>query len=357
MKLSMQYGNGVIALPRAVLTDYMPPDASYLYVLLAICAEPARLCETELLIPAVARETRLPERIVRNAIAFWVETGILVKETDGDADAAQTPAAASDPQQTPTAQGTQVQVPPTAAAQTDAPPRPALPDYPQEEVARIIAETNGLRATLDECQRIAGKLFSEHETAKLTALYDTFGLDGTYLMTVFMYCKTHYDKTAVSYVVRVVLELYDEGIRTTEALEAYVAQRDRTKTMEYKVRALFGIGDRALTKNEKEYLENWTNKWDMPFEVISRAYEITIRNIDKPRMSYVNKILSGWYENGIRTTEAVDAAEAAFAAERAKNDPAAPKDIQKKTASSTDASYDLNAFLELAMKRSFEEGN
>ncbi len=363
MRLKLQYGNGVIALPRTVLTDYIPPDASYLYVLLSICAEPARLCETELLIPAVARECRLPERIVRNAVAFWLECGILERAEEGDMANTGAGEASAPPTESPTAQVTapaqEAEPTPTAPAAvvaTDKTPRAALPTYPAEEIARIIAETKELRPTLDECQRIAGKLFSEHECAQLTALYDAYGLDGAYLMTVFMYCKNHHGKTSVAYVVKTALGLYDEGIRSAEALDVHIAAKERLRDAEYKIRRLFGIGDRALTKPEKEYLENWINRWEMPFAVITRAYEITIKNIEKPRMSYVNKILSGWYENGIRSVEAVDAAEAAYAAERAGNantGTAAPKDAAKPS----DASYDLNAFLELAMKRSFEEGN
>ncbi len=354
MKLQLQYGHGVIALPRAVLTDYQPPDASYLYVLLAICAEPARLCETELLIPAVAKECRLPENIVRNAVAFWLEAGILEKE---DTDTAQPDEVRKQPSAEESPRTEMAEAAPTPQ------PRPALPEYPLPEAARIIAETDGLRATLDECQRIAGKLFSEHETARLAALYDTYALDSAYLLTVFMYCKTHYNKTTVSYVVKTALELHDDGIRTPEALDAYIAQRERTKGMEYKIRSLFGIGERALTKAEKEYLENWVSKWDMPYDVITRAYEITIKNIEKPRMSYVNKILAGWYENGIRTVEAVDAAEAAYAASTAaaKAGGGTAADLSDKAGAKaagtkSDASYDLDTFLELAMKRSFEEG-
>ena len=100
----------------------------------------------------------------------------------------------------------------------------------------------------------------------------------------------------------------------------------------------------------------------MPLDVITRAYEITIANIEKPRMSYINKILSGWYENGIRTIEAVDAAEAAYREKHAQI--SAQAQVQTGENRSADknekdagqnASYDINEFLELAMKRSFDQ--
>lgn len=347
MKLNLQYGHGVIALPAAVYPDALPPDAVYLYVLLAVCREPGLLSDTDTMIPAVAKVLRLPERVVKNAVAYWIDAGILEKE-----DAVSTENAARDTEAASVEEPTETTSPETTAPQK--PVRSALPTYPAEELARIIAETDGLRPTLDECARIAGKIFSEHETSQLAALYDAYGLDGAYLMTLFMYCKTQ-GKTSVSYIVKTALGLYDDGIRTVEELEAHIAARERSRDNEYKIRKLLGIGERALTKAEKEHIETWMTTWNMPFDVITRAYEITIKNIEHPRMSYINKILSGWYENGIRTVEAVDAAEAAYREKHGQGNTAADAASSSDGAAKNGASYDLNEFLELAMKRSFEE--
>ncbi|MBO5670409.1 MAG: DnaD domain protein, partial [Clostridia bacterium] len=127
----------------------------------------------------------------------------------------------------------------------------------------------------------------------------------------------------------------------------------RFRDSEYKIRRLLGLGERALTAKEKEYIETWTAVYAMPMDVITRAYEITVKNIDTPRMSYINKILSGWNENGIRTIEAVDAAEAEFERKKAGNAGAAQ--TGKDTGTTQSASYDIDTFLELAMNRSFED--
>ncbi|MBQ7983146.1 MAG: hypothetical protein IJ302_06240, partial [Clostridia bacterium] len=191
MKLQLQYGSSVIVLPGVVFPDKMPPDASYLHVLLAVCAQPQLLSDTEQLYPAVAAKCRLPQTLVKNAIAYWTDCGIFTQaeQTAAAAEAAAAAAAAPPPAEPEsTAQDTPAPAAPEdpAAKKT---PRASLPTYPAEEYARILSETGGLRATIDECARIAGKLFSEHETRQLIALYDTYGLDTEYLMLLFMYCK------------------------------------------------------------------------------------------------------------------------------------------------------------------------
>ncbi|MBE6657846.1 MAG: DnaD domain protein [Ruminococcaceae bacterium] len=351
MKLNLEYGTGVIVLPGSVFPAHLPPDASYLHVLIAVCANPSLLADADTLYQTAAAQCRLPAELVKNAIAYWIGCGVL-SETETTA---QIPAPAA-VTECPAAEAENPTDAGAAAPTEKKSPRAALPSYPTEEYSRILSETDGLRDTIDECARIAGKLFSEHETRQLVALYDSYALDCEYLLLLFMYCKNMLGKTAVSYVVRTGLGLYDDGVRTVEALEAHIAARERFRDFEFQIRRLLGLGERALTAKEKEYIETWSTTYAMPMEVITRAYEITVKNIEVPRMSYINKILSGWNENGIRTTEAVDAAEAEF--EKKKNgtkNAAAPND--RPTQSPQAASYDIDTFLELAMNRSFEDTN
>jgi len=349
MKFNLMYGTGVIVLPGAVYPSNMPPDASYLWVLIAICSNPALLSDADTLYSAVSEQCRLPAALVKNAVAYWMDCGVLVPAEEQQS---------TDP--VPAISGSAVTV--AAAAETSGvpdtdsktekkPPRASLPTYPTEEYSRILSEADGLRDAIDECSQIAGKLFSEHETQQLIALYDSYAMDGEYLMTLFMYCKNMLGKTAVSYVVRTALGLYDDGVRSMEALEAHIASRERFRENEYKIRRLLGLGERALTTKEKEYIEAWTTTYAMPMDVITRAYEITVKNIDTPRMSYINKILSGWNENGIRTLEAVDAANAEYE----KNKSAANTSKKPDSSAQQSASYDIDTFIELAMNRSFED--
>ena len=353
MKFNLMYGTGVIVLPGAIYPSNMPPDASYLWVLIAICSNPSLLSDADTLYAVIAEQCRLPVALVKNAVAYWMDCGVLSAVDDPQtADAVPisvgTAPAVSDSVEV-------IETARSAVTNTDSktekkPVRAALPTYPTEEYSRILSETVGLRDAIDECAQIAGKLFSEHETQQLIALYDSYALDGEYLMTLFMYCKNTLGKTAVSYVVRTALGLYDDGVRSVEALEAHIASRERFQEREYQIRRLFGLGERALTAKEKEYIEAGTSTYAMPKEVITRAYEIAIKYIETPRMSYINKILSGWNENGIRTLEAVDAADAEF--EKKKASGGKPKET---AAPQQAAIYDIDTFIELAMNRSFED--
>lgn len=314
------YGSSVLVLPASVLA-LTPPDSAYLRVLLALCAQSCT-CETA---EALAKALSLPNDTVKNAIAYWVENGVL-------------------------SHAETVSVPPIEATEPAQPKkkqlREALPKYSEEELAEIYQNNATLRPTLEACQSELGKIFSAHEAAKMAALFDCYGLDEAYLITLCALCKKR-GKESVNYVVKTALGLYDDGIRTQKELDEYVKQQDMLKNSTAKLRKLFGFGERALTASEQNAFEAWTLTWAFSFDMIRAAYDITVNNTGKPSIPYVNKILSAWYQNGIRTSEDVEAAREEFAKSKKTKGTGTGKEENEAH------SYELGEFVDLALKRSF----
>ncbi len=319
----IQYGTSVLTLPGKVLSC-TPPDSAYLRVLLFLCAAPASSADIQTLADAAG----IPQDAVSNAISYWVSQGLLCADTPPmqEHPAIQTPSAVPEP------------TPPPAKQHL----RSELPQYTQAQLADAFTANTDLRPTLDACAQIIGKILSEHECAQLAALYESYGLDAAYLMTLCAYCKRN-GKENVAFIVRTALNLYDEGVRTSAELDEYVKYKDSLKDNITQIRNIFGLNTRNLTKKERENIERWTMTWHMPMEVIESAFEIAAPNAKGPFMSYIDKILFNWNENNIRTKEAVDAAKEAFIRQKAENGAAEP---------AGEHSFELNEFLELAMKRS-----
>ena len=376
MKLSIAYGTDVLVLPASVLAE-MPPDSAYLHVLLLLTYTPALRADDGDVISAAAAAAGLPKDTVRNAVSYWCARGILIPAEEEQASlpprirpvsAERRTAEAVHAAETDTGTGKDAD---HAAKETEIsgedetvsgedtrslPPakrQSALPAYTQAQTAELIESDPGLRGALDACQQAVGKLFTERESEQIAALYDAYGMDGEYLLTLFALCRKR-GKTSVSYAVRTALGMYDDGIRTAAELNAKVEYLDRLSEQSYQIRNMLGIGDRAFTSAEKECIETWTMTWKFPQDVIRAAYEITVNRIGKPRISYIHKILSGWNEAGIRTTEDVRAAEERWnaSAHAEQNGRSAPKKAADDTAQST---FDVDEFLELAMKRTFSE--
>ena len=296
LKIEWLYGGKVINLPGRCLEFLSRASADELRVLIAMASgtgEPARLAEMS----GVSAEAVLA------AIRFWAASGMV------------------------SAEGLE------APEKREAP----RPSYSGEEMERI-CEDGDMKELIDVCSVILGKTMTPAETESILYLHDGLRLDFEYVVKL---CKHCHDigKPALRYIEKVGISLYDSGVVTVGALDAYMERERRKHDMEYRIRGLFGLGERALTPKEREYLEKWTIEWNLPFELIELAYNDMMAAISQPKFSYENGILKKWVEAGCRTKEDV----AAYAEKHKK----APKNTGKEKK----IGFDLDEFFEAATRR------
>ena len=267
LKIEMNYGKAVLNLPRACVPYLSEATADEMRVLLALGAE------NESTVESLSHMTGLSEERVANALTLWKKAGVL--ETEGE-------------------------------WQMTAPEKDtSRPSYTGEDMARI-AETSDIKELFDVCAAILGKTFTPTESESLFYLHDGLRLEFEYIVNL---CKHCYDigKPSLRYIEKVGIDLYDRGITTVGALGAYIANEEKKNDMEYRIRNLYGIGERALTPKEQEYLSIWTVDWNLPYEMIELGYNQMLAAIDKPKFSYENGILKKWVEAGCRTKEDAEA--------------------------------------------------
>ena len=299
MKIEFLYDRSAVSLPGRALAAADRASAEELRVLLALAVEKndiGRLSE----LSGVCAD-RIPA-----ALRFWSEAGVIAAEDLEPERAVRMPAG-----------------------------RPA---YSGEDMERICAESD-VKELIDVCSAILGKTFTPTETESILYLHDGLRLDFEYIVKL---CKHCYDigKPALRYIEKVGISLYDSGAVTVGALDAYIEKEERKNDMEYRIRSLFGLGERALTPKEREYLTVWTIDWNLPFELIELAYNEMMAAIPQPKFSYENGILKKWVEAGCRTKEDV----ADFAEKHKKSGKAGDK--KKK-----EIGFDLDEFFDAATRR------
>ena len=266
MHIGFLYGRSVLNLPMAAKEYITVSSAEELRVLIA-----AASADTS---EEIAKVLGVAEADVLRALREWEKRGVVILE---GAEAA-------------------------IAVEKEIDTRPS---YTGVEVARICAESD-VKELIDVCAAILGKTFTPTEMESIIYLYDGLRFDFEYIVRL---CKHCHDigRSSIRYVEKVGIGLYDSGVITVGALEAYIEKEERKNDMEYRVRELFGLGERALTPSEQKYLAAWTLDWNLPFEVIRLAYNEMMRIKDRPVFSYQNGILKKWVENGCKTPEDVAA--------------------------------------------------
>lgn len=314
MKAEFLYGTSVMTLPSDVKKFISRASSDDIKVLVALAAGEGASAE------ALARVCGITETAVNTALAFWRGAGII--KTDDNA----------------------APLPPTASA--DSPAETKKPAAPRsygitgEEIGRICSEHPELKSTIDKCQTIMGKVFTFAESGVIIYLYDHLRLDCEYILLLCSYCRKQ-GHDSMRYFERSALGLFDRGIDTVQKLEKYFIAESKRGDYEFRLRKLYGLGERALTAREREYIDTWTMEWEISFELVEAAYEEMMRNLPQPKFSYENKILKNWHEAGIKTVD--EAKEQGFIAEQGKRGGA------KKAAS--EPSFDIDEFFNLAVER------
>ncbi len=249
----------------------------------------------------LAQATACQESDVQAALQFWRGARMVRTVSDGEQAPIPAPAPESGAQQAPRK--------PHAALRHEMKLAPMNREY----TASLIEE-HRLSAFLDACQQTAGQIFSANEIEITVGLHHQLGLSPEYILTLISYCYGM-EKRSMSYVEKVAFSfVLDRGIDTEEKLVSHIDALDRMHSAEGRLRSLFGMGERALTKREKDAFFKWLNDFSYGLDMIEAAYDKTVNNTGKASVSYADKILSHWHSSGCKTlsdAEELDAREAA----------------------------------------------
>ncbi|MBR4071700.1 MAG: DnaD domain protein [Clostridia bacterium] len=313
MKYKAAQSDNLVGIPRTpVMENLLEADAVQMKVLICIMDNP------EITSEELCEKLDITKRRLNMALSFWEKAGALVK--DG-AKSGKSKAASKEPE--------------AKVARAS-----ELPKYTSEEIAAYIESHAGVRQLLIDCQHLIGKMFNLAETEIVIGLLDYLKLDEAYISLLFAHCARN-GKKSLRYIEKLAIGLFDKGIMSYEELDAHLCMIEAAQAYDKPLRKLFGIGRRALTKKEQDAFDNWCGKMQMPFEVIEKAFEITVDNLSgKASVDYSNAILCRWFDAGYKTLEEVEAA-----SEQYKHDKAGV--TEKK------GSFETDDFFEEALRRSY----
>ena len=324
MTITMEYGKGVVALPEAILSylDKASPLALKLFVLLAS----DRSMRDDFSLADVAKDFAVTQQEIEQALNFWVNAGLL-----------QLSAEAAGEKESRTAKKPAVSVSTKTADNGESVMviTGGMPTYTGQEIEAMMQRDEKLALLLEECQQIAGKMFSVHETTRLLGMADYMRFDHESILLLFAYVAK-LGKCSVAYVEKMAASLLQEGITSYGAVEAYLSVKEKQFTLEGLVRKLSGAAQRSFTAKEKKFIASWT---ELAFseDILTLAYEVTVDNTGAFSFPYMNKVLLNWREAGYTTAEEVNAALLSYSTKKEET---------------KDASFDVDEFFEAALKRS-----
>ena len=176
----------------------------------------------------------------------------------------------------------------------------------EESLADSICEltrNREFREMLRDVEGLFEKTLTTQETQRLASLYTKKCLSVEYIMTLVSFLKERHKKLTVNRVVQEAGKLIEKNITGLEELEIYIKDKSQEVAGEEKLRNLFGIYGRTLTKSERELFEKWMHTFGYSELIIGEAYDINVSATGNRSLSYIDKILTSWHEAGCKTVE------------------------------------------------------
>ncbi len=359
-QLKIKYDTSALVLPGRVTEVLDRASATDLKVLITLCASPDLCKDTarDGWTVEVASAADCDEDGVRSALAFWRGAGMLTEST-----------AKTKQNEKKTRAGDELLPPvkekilPTAeeniSVSSSEPmrvpklrPKDELPHYTTEQLVHLLETQQETAAWLNECQRIFGKIFKTVEVNSILGFVDYLGLEWEYVVSLLAYYVDLQERRqmpkSIRGVEKMAFDFYDKGIVTITLLEEEIKREHMFADAEGKLRSLFGMGERSLTPKEKKCFSTWLYEFGFGLDIIRLAYDVTVDTKGSPNINYMNSVLANWNRDGLRTPEAVRAADDAHKA--AKSPVGA---VKKQTAEIHTGSFDTDDFFAAAVRRSF----
>ncbi len=330
----------------------------------------------------VAQFASVPLEDARFSIDLWISTGILIEadshaiptpppakvpSTVAHADHSEQPTEAS-PAQAPAVGGTASMIPANAVAAEEKKPtrilksNRAVCSYSTEEINAIMEGDAEYSANLRMCEDILGQVFYTPQLCTVIYLHREVGLDWDYLITLLSYTARQQDRKGVKRSLKAfettAIEFYNDGVRTYDELHEHLQRLESYYDSESKIRAMLGIGGRALTPKEKKRFSAWVYDFKYDIPIIQLAFETTVDRSGRYSLDYMHAVLTNWHNENLQTIEEIEAADATHRAETERRmSESVGKAPRNRRAGSTvapvtESSFDTENFFDAAVARS-----
>lgn len=226
-----------------------------------------------------------------------------------------------------------------------------VPSYSIGHIADVTKE-EALASFFSACEQIHGKELNETDISILLWMHEELALECEYILILLAYCEAN-GRKPLRYTQKVAHSLFDKDIVTVRDLTAYIERKNKMRSREASLRAMFGIGERKLTAKEEDCFLRWCSEYNYGDDIIGYAYDITVNATGKAAVAYADKIISDWNAAGCKTiADAERLVEEKRQARGAKGKGKTPSAAAKEESLAMQ-SFDVDDFFAHALERSY----
>lgn len=290
----------------------------------------------------IAKATGNDEEDISDALIFWEERGLLVK----DGSQPKPPVTAEIFAAETSSKSPVSETPPVTATVKKVEEIPVVkPNH--EQVAARLQESEELRLLFAEAQNILGKTVGYDGQSTLIMMHDSYGLPVEVILMAIEFNKAR-GKTGFSSISKTGKEWSELEIDSIEGAIEYIEEHNIIDETWHKLRNMTEITNKNPTQKQKRFLNAWTKEYGYNADMIFFAYEESVDNTGKASFEYMDKVLSNWYKNSVKTPQDIQREKLRWQQQRTKSAP--KKDTkQKPPGERREPTFDVSAFTSKAV--------
>ena len=205
---------------------------------------------------------------------------------------------------------------------------PVKPTY--EQVVTRCKESPDIANMFSDIEGLLGKTLGYDSQCILLMMHDQYGLPVEVIYMLITHCVS-IGKSNLAYIAKVGKTWGENEIDTIEKADEQIRILNSCISLWKEFARMAGIQNPRPTTSQSAYLKTWSAEMKFGVDMIYLAYEETLDHSGKISFAYMNKVLAGWHQKGLRTPEDVEKDKQAFREKNAKK-------------ADTSTSYDMNEF-------------
>lgn len=175
------------------------------------------------------------------------------------------------------------------------------PRFMPGEIAKTVRGSDEVNFLFKQSEMLYGRPLKHNEQNTLMIITEDAGLPVSCALMLVEYCFS-VNKPTPAFMKSVALNWLERGIMTVEKAEDEIKRLKQMNSAENEIKKMFEMNC-ALSKEQKNYIGKWINKYGFELEMIDEAYQLTLNKAGKLSFGYMDKIISGWFDKGVKNKE------------------------------------------------------
>lgn len=304
----IEIANPIVPIELNFINKYLP-EAHPTHVMVYIYALGLCYSNKQSDNASIAESLDILESDVIKAWKYWVKKGLVSLGLDGtvtflSTNHAEAPTEEKEaPREKETVPVRPVEIAPDVIA------KPVKRSISMAEITAKMEIDKSFSNMLKMAQLIWEKPFTQTEIKALYSFMEWYSFSDEVLTLLVEYCALEEKTKNVKYMEAVAEAWAQDGITTIKMAAKVFNKKQKEVSMLKKCVQIFGLS-RAFSDKEVQYITEWTTILSMSEAMIKEAYNRTTTNTGKLSFQYMNKILTSWSSEGIKTLTALKEAEA-----------------------------------------------